>query len=256
MDYHIRHFDTHADHEACVALQERVWSGDVPVPTNMTITVQRHGGVTLGAFDRTTGEMIGFVLGLLSPAHQPGANRGLSHHSHIAAIAPERQGQGIGEALKRAQATWCVSQGLNLMTWTVDPLEAKNARLNVGKLGCICRTFIPNLYGNMTDVLNAGLPSDRFEVEWWLDRQRVNDEWRMANGELSFATGPSQIAIEIPRDFQALKRVDFEAARRWRMTTREQFQRAFAGGYLVTGFTLEGDNAYYTLTHSGANMHG
>jgi len=257
MNFTIRHFETSDDHLACVALQERVWAGDIPVPTNMTITIQRHGGVTLGAFDEAN-RMIGFVLGILAPAHQRGALRGLSHHSHIAAVAPEHQGMGIGEALKRAQAEWCKAQGLNLMTWTVDPLEAKNARLNFGKLGCVCRTFIRNCYGDMQDNLNAGLPSDRFEVEWWLDRKVEGGEWRGASDTLRIPIGNWQLAkqIEIPCNFQGLKKSDFEAARRWRFEAREQFESAFAQGYIVTSFTLDADKAFYTLLPSAPSPSG
>lgn len=252
MDYVIRPFERVGDHEQCEQVQQRVWGGSFVVPANITITLQRHGGVAIGAFDADD-RLIGFVVGLLSPAHHEGANKGLSHHSHIAAVLPEWQGRGVGEALKRAQGEAVRAQGLNLVTWTFDPLEAKNARLNIAKLGCICRTYIRNAYGNMNDALNAGLPSDRFEVEWWLDRELQNDELRMANGRLSFSIVNSEFSIEIPRDFQAIKRDDINAAWRWRMETREQFERAFTSGFVVTQFTLTDDRAFYTLARNSAS---
>ncbi|MCS7056767.1 MAG: hypothetical protein NZM18_11415 [Thermoflexales bacterium] len=250
MSYSIRHFKDIEEHEQCEDVQAQVWGERSVVPAHMTVTLQRHGGVAIGAFEPAPdGErMIGFVLGFMSPTHHAGANRGLSHHSHLAAVLPEKQGQGIGEALKRAQGEAVIGQGLNLITWTYDPLEAKNARLNIGKLGCICRTYLRNAYGDMRDTLNAGLPSDRFEVEWWLDRRQVGDEWHMANGRLRFPIYGDRCFIEIPRNFQALKRADREAALRWRLETRERFEQAFAQGYAVTGFTLDGERAVYTLT--------
>lgn len=248
MSYTIRQFESADDHRKCEALQRLVWVGDAEVPSNMTITLQRHGGVALGAFDAQN-QMLGFVLGLLAPAHQRGAAQHLSHHSHIAAVLPELQGQKIGEALKLAQAEEIRRRGLNLMTWTYDPLEAKNAHLNINKLGAIARIFIENAYGEMRDVLNAGLPSDRFEAEWWLDRAAVSPfESRMAQGELSIDSRRDTQQVEVPRDFQAIKRHSLDEALAVRLRTRTAFQQAFLAGYAVTGFTLLSDRAYYTLT--------
>jgi predicted GNAT superfamily acetyltransferase len=249
MSYFIRPFRDISDHEQCVAIQAAVWGGPFVVPVNMTVTLQRHGGIALGAFEPSPDgdRMVGFVIGFLSPTHHPGAHRGLSHHSHIAAVLPDRQGRGVGEALKRAQAEAARAQGLNLITWTYDPLEAKNARLNIGKLGCICRTYIRNAYGDMRDALNAGLPSDRFEVEWWLDRAVVDGEHRMANGHVVFKADQPALRIAIPRDFQALKRTDGQAALRWRMEIRARFEEAFAQGYAVVDFALEAERGVYML---------
>lgn len=100
----------------------------------------------------------------------------------------------------------------------------------------------------MRDALNAGLPSDRFEVEWWLDKRLVDGEWRMANDHVRFSAHDDQCSIEIPRNFQALKRANKEAALRCRLEMRERFEQAFAQGYAVTGFTLDDERAVYTLT--------
>ncbi len=251
MSYTIRDFLSMDDHHQCEALQRAVWVGDAEVPSNMTITVQRHGGIALGAFDAED-RMLGFVLGMLAPAHQAGAARNLCHHSHIAAVRPELQGRKIGEALKLAQADEIRRRGLNLMTWTFDPLEAKNARLNIEKLGAICRIFVENCYGEMRDVMNAGLPSDRFEVEWWLDKANIAaGVVRMADGALTIDTNRDTQQIEIPRDFQSVKRRSLAEALDVRMRTRAQFQAAFGAGYAATGFTLLPDRAYYTLTKLG-----
>jgi chorismate synthase len=249
--FEIRPFASIDDHRQCEQVQELVWVGDTPVPTNMTTTIQHHGGLALGAFE-PDGRMIGFVISMLAPAHQPGANHGLCHHSHIAAVLPELQGRQIGEALKRAQADELVRRGFNLMTWTYDPLESRNARLNIAKLGAICRTFIRNCYGEMRDALNAGLPSDRFEVEMWLDKAPVSScETQMAGGVLTIDTRQAQLHVDIPVDFQTLKRNNFDEARRARFETRAAFEKAFADGYAVTDFTMLPGRAYYTLTNLG-----
>jgi predicted GNAT superfamily acetyltransferase len=229
-DYFIRPFESVEEHYECEALQEAVWGGGV-LAANMTITLCRHGGIAIGAFDSHTNKMIGCVAGMLSSSHHAGANNDLSHHSHIAAVLPAHQGRGIGEALKRAQAGWCRANGLNLMTWTVDPLEARNARLNIGKLGCICRAYIVNCYGFMNDALNAGIASDRFEVEWWLDRDAQREGVPASAG-----WQPDELRIDIPADYQSLKRTDHASAIQARMATREKFLRAFSGGYVVAGF--------------------
>jgi predicted GNAT superfamily acetyltransferase len=240
-DYLIRPFESVEEHYACEALQEAVWGGGV-LAANMTITLCRHGGIAIGAFDAATNQMIGCAVGMLSPAHHAGTLNGLSHHSHIAAVLPAHQGRGIGEAIKRVQADWCRASGLNLMTWTVDPLEARNARLNMGKLGCICRTYLVNCYGLMNDELNAGIASDRFEVEWWLDR----DAQRAGVPE-SAGWQPDALHIDIPADFQRMKRVDHAGAIQARMETREKFLQAFADGYVVVGFEGDGSRAQFTL---------
>jgi predicted GNAT superfamily acetyltransferase len=248
-NFEVRSFDSVDDHRQCELVQESVWVGDAAVPTNMTITIQHHGGLALGAFE-PDGRMIGFVISMLAPAQQRGARNGLCHHSHIAAVLPALQGKQVGEALKRAQAAALHARGFNLITWTYDPLEARNARLNIAKLGAICRIFVPNCYGDMRDAMNAGLPSDRFEVEWWLDKAAISScETQMADGQLTIDTRLSTQVVEIPADFQALKRNNFDEARRVRTETRFAFERAFADGLAVTGFTAESSGrAYYTLT--------
>lgn len=253
MNYIIRPFASLDDHAQCEDLQREVWAGDTAVPSHLTSTVQRHGGLTIGAFD-DDGALLGFVMSFLAPAHQDGAARALAHHSHIAAVRNDLRGRGIGEALKRAQSAEVRNRGLNLITWTYDPLEARNARLNVGKLGAICRTFIRNCYGDMPDVLNRGLPSDRFEVEWWLDDTAAVDGAggrTMADGRMIVpapAARRGDLRIDIPGDFQELKRRDPAAAREIRMRTRDEFEEAFTCGYAVVEFTALADRAYYTLT--------
>ncbi len=216
MDYVIRPVETLSDHRQAVALQQRIWEGEQPVPTHLTLALARHGGVVLGAF-LPDGHMIGLVMSFL------GWSRfGLCHHSHMAAVSPEWQGCGIGTALKHAQRRAVLAQGVTLITWTYDPLLARNAWFNIGKLRAICRTYIRNAYGDMPDPINAGVPSDRFEVEWWLDRD---------------LRGPKPtLSIDIPHDFAALKRASTEAALAWRMRVREQCERAFAEGYAVVEF--------------------
>ncbi len=238
----IRPFESIHDHEQCQALQDRVWGERFAVPVNMTVAVAHHGGIAIGAFERESQHMIGFVLSFVAMTHLPGARNGLSHHSHMAAVEPDWQGRGIGAALKQAQRTAVLAQGINLITWTYDPLEARNGAFNIRKLGCICRNYLRNVYGVMDDNLNAGLPTDRFEVEWWLD-----------DCHPQYQAAAPQVDIPIPADFQAIKRVDMRQALDWRMRTREQFERAFSEGYVVSGFREDRSGVCYRLSRLSAN---
>jgi predicted GNAT superfamily acetyltransferase len=240
-EYVIRPFESIQDHEHCQALQGEVWGKPFAVPVNMTVAVQMHGGVALGAFDARTGQMIGFVLSFIAPVSIPEARKGLSHYSHMAAVGEQWRGHGVGAAMKLAQRKAVLAQGINLITWTYDPLEARNASLNIRKLGCICRLYERNVYGDMADNLNAGIATDRFEVEWWLGDPRPQ-----------FAPDSSRLEIETPADFQTIKKRDINLAKAWRMRTRLQFEQAFKQGYAVTGFGVTGNRACYTLTRLSA----
>lgn len=248
--YHIRDFESWDDFTAAEELQKQVWRGDYPLATNIMVVLQRHGGVCLGAF-APDDKLLGFVLSFACPTDIRGARHGLCHHSHIAAILPELQGRGIGEALKRAQADTIRARNINLMTWTYDPLEAKNARLNMGKLGAICRHYYENYYGDMQDELNIGIPTDRFEVEWWLDLVEHEGKSHALPDDIAQLRDPNNWRdtqqIEISPNFQQLKRADHAAAIAMRIRTREQFQSAFAAGYIVVGFNASLHHAAYTL---------
>lgn len=235
MNYIIRPIETPEEHAEFEALQMRVWGGDA-VATPMAIAVGHHGGVVLGAYASDSGAMIGGVLSFLYFTQRKGAARGLAHHSHVAAVRPELQGLGIGEALKRAQAEAVRGMGLNLITWTYDPIEARNAWLNMGKLGCMCRTLIRNLYGAMNDDLNRGLPSDRFEPEWWLDGNKPQPD----------LDAPA-VEVEIPAHFQDIKKVDMDRALGLRLALRERCETLFAEGYAVFGFIPDRERPRYVM---------
>lgn len=160
----IRPLVTHGEIHAVEQLQRDAWGEpDIDVvPLHMLLTPPRHGGLLLGAFDGD--RLVGFVFGFLGLT----ADGRLKHCSHMAGVHPDYRDQGVGYALKLAQREHVLAQGLDLVTWTFDPLETRNAQLNFHKLGAICNTYIRNLYGAMRAAINAGPPSDRFEVEWWI----------------------------------------------------------------------------------------
>lgn len=283
----IRLLETPEEMAAVEALQREVWPGSETdiVPLHMLVTVVHNGGLVLGAFAEE--KLVGFVFGFPGLESTPDGPRP-KHCSHMAGVHPDYRDGGLGFALKRAQWQMVRHQGLDHATWTYDPLLSRNARLNIAKLGAVCSTYLRSQYGDMRDGLNAGLPSDRFQVDWWINTKRV--ESRLGKrprptlslahllrvGVRPFYTLPigsdglprppehfpsldaQLIAAEIPSDFMAIKATDFGLARDWRFFSREFFETAFAKGYIVTDFAFErsrgNQRGLYVLTDGESTL--
>jgi predicted GNAT superfamily acetyltransferase len=279
----IRVLESPEDMTAVEALQRVVWPGsetDV-VPLHMLITAIHNGGLLVGAF--VEDELVGFVFGFPGIEFTPDGPRP-KHCSHMMGIHPNRRDSGIGFALKRAQWQMVRHQGLDHITWTYDPLLSRNANLNIAKLGGVCNTYRRSEYGDMRDGLNAGLPSDRFLVDWWINTRRVDrrlskrprrplklDDFSKAELQplYSLQRGSDQLPrppehvsplngnltlAEVPSDFSALKDADFSLARDWRFFTREVFETAFAEGYIVTDFIYDESRSFYVLAHGESTL--
>jgi predicted GNAT superfamily acetyltransferase len=279
----IRLLESPEDMPAVEALQRAVWPGsetDV-VPAHMLITAVHNGGLIAGAF--VEDQLVGFVFGFPGIEFTPDGPRP-KHCSHMMGIHPDQRNSGIGFALKRAQWQMVRHQGLDHITWTYDPLLSRNAYLNIAKLGAVCNTYRQSEYGDMRDGLNAGLPSDRFQVDWWINTRRVerrlgkrarrtlkledfskaelhplyaphrsDDHWLRPPEHFSPLEGNLTLA-EIPTDFSALKDADFSLARDWRFFSRELFETAFSDGYIVTDFVFDQDRSFYVLTHGESTL--
>jgi predicted GNAT superfamily acetyltransferase len=260
--------ETATDIAACaltVPIQDEVWSGDVAVPPQLMLAIVHNGGfVALGYVDGDA-RPAGFVFGFLGiyDFH-------FRHHSHMLAVRREHRGSGLALALKEAQRDHCLDQGIEIMAWTMDPLEALNARFNFGKLGTYAREYHRDFYGAMPDKLNAGLPSDRFYVEWPIGMDRtykrlrgedrapaLDDAEREGIRYLLRADrdrpalqdppdGESHLLVEIPADFQGIKRQDPSLALEWRIAARGAFEGRFAQGYAAVEFlrAADGRGAY------------
>ena len=155
-------------------LQRQIWPGNETeiVPGHILLTAIHNGGLVIGAFGDAE-DLVGFVFGFPGLYQTPDGPRP-KHCSHMLGVLPEYRDHGVGFSLKRAQWQMVRHQGLDRITWTYDPLESRNAYLNITKLGAVCNTYMQNEYGQMHDHLNVGLPSDRFQVDWWINSQRVN----------------------------------------------------------------------------------
>ena len=255
--------ETATDIAACaltVPIQTEVWSGDVAVPPQLMLAIVHNGGfVAIGYVDGDE-RPAGFVFGFLGiyDFH-------FRHHSHMLAVRREHRGSGLALALKEAQRDHCLDQGIEIMAWTMDPLESLNARFNFGKLGTYAREYHRDFYGAMPDKLNQGLPSDRFYVEWpigmdrtykrlrGLDRAPALDDAERegiryllrADGDRPQLGDPpdgdTHLLVEIPSDFQGLKRHDPSLALEWRIAARGAFEGAFAHGYAAVEFLRSDD---------------
>jgi predicted GNAT superfamily acetyltransferase len=159
--------------EAVEGLQRLVWAGaetDV-VPAHMLLAAIHNGGLLIGAFEGAS-SLVGFVFGFPGLYSTPDGPRP-KHCSHLLAVHPDTRSRGLGFALKRAQWQMVRHQGLDRITWTYDPLLSRNAYLNIARLGAVCSTYLRDEYGSMRDEMNQGLPSDRFQVDWWVNSKRV-----------------------------------------------------------------------------------
>jgi predicted GNAT superfamily acetyltransferase len=249
----------------------------------------------LGAFidERLLGCVYSFVgLDTDHTASSPvSASLPLKHHSHLLGVHPDYRSHGLGFALKRAQWQMVRRQGIEHITWTFDPLMSRNAWLNITRLGAVCSTYLEDYYGGLQDELNAGLPTDRFQVDWWLNTRRVNRRLsRRARGALDLAhflsagtpivnashagvdgwpeppeqpalpdtdEHPSLLLVEIPADFSSLKVAQPQIALRWRFAARHILSELFRQGYLVTDFVhLPGSHprSFYALSHGDATF--
>ena len=255
MNFEIRPIETHEEYRELEILARDIWGmEDIEViPSDLIKTAARNGGLALGAF---APQLVGFVFGFLGRQ-----NGEIKHHSHIAGVARELQNQDIGYRLKLAQRDAVLKDGIDLITWTFDPLESRNARFNFHKLGATCNTYIRNAYGDMRDALNAGLPSDRFQVDWRIRSERVLSRIDkrvievvpsslIASGipliekpEAITKAGP--LLVEIPAQFQKLKAADRGQALDLRLRSRELFERTFASGLVVTDLLVEDGRSYY-----------
>lgn len=236
----IRPARTHEELHACGSLQVQVWgfSERDAVPFNQLHAAHAWGGQVLVAMDGD--RPIGFCYGFAGRQYGRPALC-----SHMLAVLPDYRGRDLGAELKLAQGRWARDNGYDLVTWTYDPLESVNANLNIGRLGGVVRQYLVNHYGEMTDALNKGLPSDRMLVEWRLNSPRVA---ALLDGQSPPTLPEPERTVSIPRSFQAVKQTDPPGAIRWHLQVREQIQSALAAGLLVTGFHPDPDSPAYLLT--------
>jgi predicted GNAT superfamily acetyltransferase len=223
------------------------------------LTVHAHmGGIVCAAYPKGSNEVVGFAYGF------PGRyNDAWVLHSHILAINPEHRKSGLARGLKLHQRARAVTMGYSLMTWTFDPLIARNARLNLGKLGARAVSYHPDWYA-LRGGIYAGLPADRFIVNW--DLTTPSEEHPApapdgalaleANGEAAgtpvLELSDAHVLIEVPRDIEALKARDLEVSRTWRDAHRVVFPHYLQRGYVVTDLCVDAERTFYRLERANS----
>ena len=197
------------------------------ITPNLLQAIVHSGAYLSGAFinEKCVGAAFAF----------PATNDGLHLHSHMTAVLDDYRDQGIGYSLKIDQWHWAKKNNYAKITWTFDPLVARNAKLNLIKLGVDISAYYPNFYGDMPDVLNAGDESDRVMASW-----KVISDQPVAK---SVITNPekSDTLIKIPEDIVAIRSEDISESLKWRRKVREEFMRAFEKGSKVVGFSANNE---------------
>ncbi|MBU7016372.1 MAG: hypothetical protein HXS44_02590 [Theionarchaea archaeon] len=266
----IRRLETPEDYTASENTMKEIWKfseRDI-IPSHLLKPINDQGGLVLGAFDND--KMVGILVGFL--AYYKGI---LHHHSHVTGVLDRYK--GVGYQLKQKQREFAISQGLDLVTWTFDPLQSSNAYFNFAKLGVISNTYYRDYYGKMRDLINVGLASDRFLVEWRIktdyivkrvtgtfeqptldktlsrtgivNKTDIVDELRK-NVSYNLYLDDQDLLVEIPSDINAIKDTDIELAQQWREETRNIFETYFSRGYTacnVLSEVAEGERRTYYL---------
>ncbi|MDE3201277.1 MAG: GNAT family N-acetyltransferase [Acidobacteriota bacterium] len=245
---HIRTCQGHDELEACVQLQVHTWGYDTSdiIPRKAFLVSQKIGGQVIGAFDTdrpgatpegNAQSLIGFAMSF--PGVKTSEKTPRSYlHSHMLAVHEDYRNRGLGAQLKLAQRAEALSRNLNLMEWTFDPLEIRNAHLNIHKLGAICRRYSVDFYGVSSSRLQGGLPTDRLIAEWYLSSPRVA-------GHIEGHSGSPSVIVErivVPASIYTWKASDTERSKALevQLENREKFQQAFARGLAVVGYSRDG----------------
>jgi predicted GNAT superfamily acetyltransferase len=244
----------------CVELEVEIWGYDPTdlVPKKTFLLAQKIGGQVIGAFDnrdqksREQGnegtreqegaepdsQLVGFVMAL--PGIKSGPGGALPYlHSHMLAVKPAYRNRGLGMRLKLEQRLDALSRGIRHMEWTFDPLEIKNAYLNIHRLGAVAREYRPDFYGVSSSRLQGGLPTDRLVAEWELGSDRVLE---VLDGRPVIARDIEE-RIQVPASIYQWKssEADRHRALAVQLENRERFQRAFQKGLAVVGFSLDAE---------------
>ena len=225
----VRRLETLTDQTLGRQIFDKTWAMDsgTEITPNLLQAMVHSGAYLSGAFigDKCVGAAFAF----------PATTEGLHLHSHMTAVLDDYRDQGIGYALKIDQWQWAKNNSYKEITWTFDPLVARNAKLNLIKLGIDILAYYPNFYGDMPDALNAGDESDRVMASW-----KVISDQPVAK---SVITNPekSDTLIKIPEDIVAIRSEDISESLKWRRKVRDEFMWAFEKGGKVVGFSANNE---------------
>lgn len=268
----IRELDSAEEMLAAAEVLRSIWRTEADqslVHPSMLVALAHGGNYVAGAF---RGErMVAVCVGFFSVPPGPAAGSAPALHSHIAGVLGDCAGQGVGTALKMHQRLWCLRRGVPTITWTFDPLVARNASFNLHRLGVTARSYLTDFYGAMTDGVNNGQSTDRLLVGWDLARPPVDAAADAAvadraasavalatdgspveapDGIAAFAAARTFGRIAIPDDIESIRRLSPDTAGRWRDVTRRWLTGLLGVGWSVVGFDR---GAGYLLTSHQAD---
>jgi predicted GNAT superfamily acetyltransferase len=226
----VRRLQEHVEFAEAVRLQRIIWGFDdlELLPVRFFVVANKVGGQTIGAFDGN--RMIGFLLGI--PGLKPGGV--VYMHSHMMGVLDRYRNAGVGRMLKFAQRDDALASGLDLVEWTFDPLEIKNAFFNIERLGVVIRRYVLNQYGKTTSALHGGLPTDRCIAEWWLRREKP-------------AVQNIVERIPVPADIAMVRSENPKLAGEIQKRISDQFLESFSKGLAVVGFERSEEAGTYLL---------
>ncbi len=269
----LRPLEGAAEFAACVSLQEHTWGPGFAerVPESILRIAQETGGIASGAFD-ADGRLIGFVFGITG-----WVDGAPIHWSDMLAVVPDERNRGIGIELKLHQRNVLLERGVTTVAWTFDPLEARNAHLNLSRLGAVAQEYRRDAYTGSDSPLHAGIGTDRLVARWLLDSPRVAGRTSGSTappshadiesvpllnpslpGDLPACAAPvtlpdvPAIRIAVPADIQMLRDRDVRLAQRWRANTRASFEAAFEAGFVARELVRAGAVGWYLLERRGA----
>lgn len=244
-DVLIRECTAIEEFDACVRLQREVFHlPELEVSPRRHLIVSRlAGGWILGAFTEPGGELVGFVHHLVAVRDEE-----IIGYSHMMAVSAAYQNRGLGARLKWAQRERALAEGRNFIRWTFEPMQARNAHFNLNRLGVVIRSYSVNFYGwdagteAFADGKQFNLDSDRLIAQWELRTPRVEHLARRA--EATHAAAPAA-KVEIPPDWNKLRREDGRAAQSELLRVRSEFQQHLAAGLVCAGFERDGARPCY-----------
>jgi predicted GNAT superfamily acetyltransferase len=247
----VRLLKSHEEYRECELVQADAW-GTVPAKREVLAAAQKVGGVVIGTL--IDGKVVGFIFAFLGQYHGR-----LVHWSHLMAVEAPHRDHGYGFRMKQLHRRIALERGLKSVIWTFDPLQSRNARLNISRLGAWPDEYVLDCYGTFPGPPEKGLPSDRWLANWRIatarvekrlggempsfdpalprvNETRVNDQGFPQNRTIRLDLVARRVLVEIPSQTDAMRSQALSLAHRWRLETRRIFQHFLSAGYRVEDF--------------------
>jgi predicted GNAT superfamily acetyltransferase len=239
-EFAIRECSSIEDFQQCIDLERGVWNdADLGImPIRLYMISKACKAPTIGAFE-SSGRLVGFVHTMIALI-----DGRVVYHSHLAAVVEDLRHQDIGFRMKLAQRQHAMKAGVPLIIWTFDPLQSRNAHLNINKLGAVIRRYEVNYYSEgLSTVFDSDVPSDRIFAEWWVSSPHVES---VLAGNRPYVENPAG-SVLIPEDINKVRAISVAEHLKWRLRVLEGFQSTLKGGLIVRGFERADGTSRYLL---------